>query len=251
MDCQLLKELTSWPCRTIEASDGQGGLVVAPPVPFWDGSVIPMYVIPRGESVEITDDGALLQHLDASGFEVSGDRRRRKGLERALARWNVAFDSELRLLCKPSDLRYAMNRFMCALFSAAHWEAENVGKALDSSLLIEEAELYLRTINPNAAVVHDAELRGISGRRQIFPLKIDSTYYDAVGIHPASSAAVIKKLVDVRYVHENADRQITVIIEDRANADRAKQDVQIFTQLAHVTLFSDLERRALGVVRPH
>jgi hypothetical protein len=81
-----------------------------------------MYVIDRGESIEITDDGSLLQHLDASGFAVSADVRRKKSLTNALAKWGVALDDELRIGCKPQDLRQAIHRFMGALFSAAHWE---------------------------------------------------------------------------------------------------------------------------------
>lgn len=250
MDCQLLQEMTSWPCRTVDGADGESALVLAPPVPFWDGSVVPMYLIDRRDYVEITDDGALLQHLDASGFAVSSDGRRKKGLANTLARWDVALDVELRLWCKPSELRHAMQRFMGALFSAAHWESENAGKTLDSNLLIAEAEMYLRAIYPLAAVMHDVELRGISGRRQSFPLKFDATYYDAVGVHPASSASMVKKLADVRFVHENEDAQITVIVEDRVNADRAKADIQIFTQLAHVTRFSELEAKAREATRP-
>ena len=250
MNCQLLQEMTSWPCRAVKAVSGESAIVVAPPVPFWDGSLIPMYLIDKGDNIEITDDGALLQHLDASGFAVSGDGRRKRGLLNALSRWDVGLDDELGLWCKRPGLQYAMQRFMGALFSAAHWEAENAGKALDSSLLIAEAEMYLRAINPLAAVSHDVELRGISGRRQLFPLKFDATYYDAVGLHPASSASMVKKLADVRFVRENAGAQITVIVEDRVNADRAKADIQIFTQLAHVTRFSELEAMARAATRP-
>lgn len=122
MNCQLLQEITAWPCRTVTGTNGESAFVVAPPVEFWDGSLVPMYVIDRGESIEITDDGLLLQHLDASGFAVSADVRRKKSLTNALAKWGVALDDELRIGCKPQDLRQAIYRFMGALFSAAHWE---------------------------------------------------------------------------------------------------------------------------------
>jgi hypothetical protein len=249
MNCSHLQELTSWPCREVQGANGESVIVIAPPVPFWDGSTVPVYLIDRGDSIELTDDGALLQHLDASGFAVSSDGRRKRGLANALERWGVYFGNELHTMCRPEAIRDALQRFMGALFSAAHWEYDNAGKVLDNELLIAEAEMYLRALNPNGVFVHDVDLRGISGRRQPFPLKVDATYYDAVGAHPSSSASMVKKLADVRFVRENASAQISVIVEDRRNAERASADIQIFTQLAHVLRFSDLERRARDTLR--
>jgi hypothetical protein len=201
----------------------------------------------EGKAINLTERYGANPSVNA----VSADGRRKKSLTNALAKWGVALDDELRIGCKPQDLRQAIHRFMGALFSAAHWESENAGKALDSGLLIQEAELLLRAVYPSANVFHDVELRGISGRKQVFPLRFDSTYYDAVGSHPASSASVVKKLVDVRFVRDNTDTQITVIVEDRVNIDRAKADIQIFTQLAHVLRFSELEARAREASQIH
>jgi hypothetical protein len=76
------------------------------------------------------------------------------------------------------------------------------------------------------------------------PLEIQQSHFDSVGPHPASSSAVVKKLVDVRGVPENRDRTITVVVDDRGNERQARGDIQIFTQLAHVDRFLDLQARA-------
>jgi hypothetical protein len=250
MDCNLISKLTAWPCRLIEGSRGETGLVLIPPVTFWDGSVIPAYVFQRGDSFEITDDGTLVEHLDTSGFKVSRDKRRRKGLEESLAKWGVSFDGELQVLCKPEEMAYGLQRFAAALFSAATWESENAGKAIDANLLISEVEIYLRAIQPDAAISHDGKLKGLSGRVQAFPLRVGATYYDAVGTHPSASAAMVKRLLDVRLSRENQGLPITVVIEDRSDPARAKADTQIYSQLAHVTRLSELREEALKVLRP-
>jgi hypothetical protein len=251
MNCLDLKDSTTWPCQVAKGVHGESVIVLAPPVAFWDGSVVPVYVVDRGEQIEITDDGGVLEHLDVSGFAVSGDRRRRRGLEKAVAGWDVSLTDELQLWCKPGELRFGLQRFLGALFAVARWESENAGKLADSELLIAEAEMYLRALDPAASVAHDVELHGISGRQQSFPLRLGETFYEAVGAHHASSASVVKKLVDVRLDRHNKDIPITVIIEDRVNRDRAKADIQIFSQLAHVTRFSDLQSRAMQAGASH
>lgn len=248
IDCLAFQQLTAWPCRRATGAHGEDVTVLAPPVSFWDGALIPVYVFDRGEQIEITDDGGLIEHLDASGFDVGKDRRRRRGLEKAVAKWNVSLTSELQLWCKPSELSWGINRYLAALFEVAHWESENAGKSIDNSLLIAEAEGYLRILRPASHFTHDVGMFGISGRPLTFPLKVDATYFDAVAMHPASSASVIKKLFDVRSVRENRDADITVVVEDRTDMERAKSDIQILTQLAHVNRVSELRAEALATL---
>lgn len=247
MNCETFQQLTAWPCRGARDAYGQEITVLAPPVPFWDGSTIPVYVLDRGEQVELTDDGGVIHHLDSSGFDLGSDRRKRKGIERAVAKWNVVLDTELQILCSKKDLAFALQRYMCALFEVAHWEADNSGKAIDTGLLIAEAESYIRILQPNSKFDHDVKLFGISERPVTFPLKVDATYFDAMGPHPASSAAVVKRLFDVRSYRENKDTDITVIVEDRGDVDRVKSDIQIVTQLAHVSRLSHLRASALAI----
>lgn len=246
--CQHINELTAWPCRTVRGARGEDVTMLAPPVSFWDGSVVPVYVFDRGEQIEITDDGGVLQHLDVSGFDLSSDKRRRKGLQKAVARWDASFDSELQMWCKPDVLTYGLQRYLAALFAVAHWESENSGKPIDNGLLIAEAEMYLRALNPGAIVKHDVALLGISGRTQNFPLHLNVTYYDSVGPHPASSSALVKKLFDVRSVPTNKDKEISIVVDDRGSEKQARADIQIFTQLAYVDRFSELERKAKEVL---
>lgn len=249
MKCDELQELTSWPCRAATGTRGEDVTVLAPPMAFWDGSVVPVYVFDRGAQIEVTDDGGVLEHLDASGFAISNDKRRRRGLEKAVAKWEVGLGDELQLWCKPEELGFGLQRYLAALFAVAHWESENAGKAVDSRLIIAEAEAYLRTLKPHSNFSHEAGLVGISSRVLMFPLKVDETYFDAMGTHPASSAAAVKKLFDVRSVRENQDAQITVVVEDSRDPERAKSDIQLLTRLAHINRLSDLREQALSKIR--
>jgi hypothetical protein len=246
MNCAEFQSLTAWPCRQVKGARGEDVTVLAPPVPFWDGAVIPAYVFDRGNQFEITDDGALLHHLTASGYSL-GDKRRRRGLENAVSEWHVQLENDLVLYCHRDELAYGLQRFQGALFAAARWEYENAGKASDD-LLMAEAEMYLLALNPKAVVRRNVSLRGISSETRSFPLSLDATLYDAVGTHPASSASMVKKLFDVRNVRENKDTQITIIVND-IDHERASHDSQMYSQLAHVERFSKLRSDARQVMR--
>ena len=251
MNCKTMIAATAWPCSSAVGACGEDVTVLAPPVPMWDGSVIPLYVMSQGARVEITDDGGVLEHLEKSGFGLLADKRRRRGLDSSVSKWGLSFGDEMQLICRPDAVAFGLQKFLGALFAVAQWEADNAGKSLDGQLLIAEAEMYLRALSPSAAFTHDVNLVGITGRPQTFPLKVDDTYYEATGTHPVNSAAVVKKVYDVRLVRDNKDVPITILVEDRQNTDRAKADIQLLTQLAHVIRLSDLQATAMKVLTAH
>ncbi len=248
--CQNINELTAWPCSVVKGALGENVTMLAPPVHFWDGSIVPVYLFDHNGQIEITDDGGVLEHLDVSGFNLIGDKRRRIGLQKAVAGWNANFDTDLVVWCKPDAIAQGLQRYLGALFTVANWEMQNAGKPADDALLIAETEMYLHALNPNAHFQHDIGLLGISGKSLTFPIQVDATFYDAVGAHHASSAAKVKKLFDVRSVPDNRDLDITVVVDDRASstAKQTKADIQVLSQLAHVERFMDLQSRAKSVL---
>src|SRR4051812_19403958 len=157
MNCLALARLTSWECSKQRTPHGDEVTTLTPPVSFWDGTVVPVFLFERGAQVEITDDGGLLEHLHVSGFKIGADARRRKALEKAVGRWHALFtsESELQVLCKADNLAHGLQRYLGALFAVAQWEAENAGKPVDNAVLMAEAEFYLLALNPNAVVARD------------------------------------------------------------------------------------------------
>jgi hypothetical protein len=139
--CQRINELTAWPCRVVKGAHGEDVTMLAPPVSFWDGSVIPVYILNHGSQIEITDDGGVLHHLDVSGFDISSDKRRQKGLQNAVQGWSANFDNELQVWCKPETLAHGLQSYLAAMFAIARWEMENAGKSVDDGLLIAEVTL--------------------------------------------------------------------------------------------------------------
>ena len=118
----------------------------------------------------------------------------------------------------------------------------------DNNALIQEVRMYLMALNPSQSIQTDVQLRGISGKFRQFPIKLNSTLYDAVGTHPASSAAMVKKLYDVTSSPGNSAVQITVVVDDRKDVEQAKSDIQIYSGLAHVNKISALQRQAMGAM---
>ena len=213
---------------------------------------MPVYVFDRGGQIEITDDGGLLEHLHVSGLKVSGDKRRSRGLEAALARWNVTLsDCELQVWSKPQALAFSLQRYLGAMFAAAQWQFDNLGKAADEHPVMDEAELYLRALHPHSMISRNVKLSAVSGSKQNFPLKVDGTYFDSMSLHPASTAATVKKLFDVRNIRANLEVQITMIVDDRDDDQKPKGDLNLVSILAHVQSFTALRDAAAKALRRH
>ena len=246
INCLNVSESTAWDCRVL---DSRGTLELCPPVTFADGAIIPVYVIPAGEgSVEITDDGGFKEHLSRCGLKAALDSRRLGTLEKIVAKWGVGFDDALSIISENESLSFAFQRYLGALFDAARWELEILNLPPDNTALVQELELYLLAINPESYIERDIPLRGISGNYRKFPMKLNGVLYDAVGTHPASSASMVKKLYDVTAAPSNMDAKITVVVDDRKDAEQAKSDIQIYSGLAHVDKMSGLQQRAMGAM---
>lgn len=244
MNCTDLARATAWPCSPLP--DGQG-FVVAPPVEFWDGTVVPLFVLPYGPQTLITDDGGLVHHLQVSGFSLAGDARRMRGLKRAIRSTGADFDDSIMVTCAPDKTRAGLQRGLAALFAARAWEREFTGRALDAREILVEAELYLKVTRRGEEIRRDVSMRGVSGREQTFPLAVGDTLYDAVTTHPVSSAAMAKKLLDVRSLPSQAEREIILVLDDAGDEARAKQDTSLFSQLAHVQRLSALREAAAAI----
>ncbi|RYZ82970.1 MAG: DUF1828 domain-containing protein [Proteobacteria bacterium] len=246
--CSLAAQKTAWPCATVRGAMGEEITILTPPVSFWDGSIVPVFIFDRGQYFELTDDSGVLQHLEISGFKIGDDGRKQIGLKKAVERCGVTLHKEMNLFCKKDELDFGLKKFLAALFAVSNWQYENGGKSTDSNFLISEAELYLSALKPNAKIKHNVATTGISGKQQVFPLQMDLMLYDTVTTKFASSAAMIKKLFDVRSVRENSELEITVVLDDRADAVRSKEDFQIFSQLAHVIKFSELKSKGIAAL---
>jgi Domain of unknown function DUF1828 len=252
MNCQTINQLTAWACSKAQGVHGEEASMLVPPVRFSGGAVVPVYVFDRGGQFEITDDGGLLESLHVSGVKVGGDKRRIRGLEAALARWDVAVSNgELQVWSKPDTLAFSLQRYLGAMFSAAQWQFENLGRTTDGQPVMEEAELYLRALNPHSQISRNSKLSAVSGTKQNFPLKVDETYFDAMSLHPASTAATVKKLFDVRNVRANLEIQITMIVDDRDDDQRTKGDLNMVSILAHVQSFTALRDSAAKALLQH
>lgn len=226
--------------------------MLVPPVRFAGGSVVPVYVFDRGGQIEITDDGGVLESFHVSGLKLSGDKRRSRGLDSALARWDVGMSNgEMQLWSRPEALAYSLQRYLGAMFSAAQWQLENLGKVAEEHPVMEEAELYLRALHPHSQISRNAKLSAVSGAKQNFPLKVDDVFFDSMSLHPASTAATVKKLFDVRNVRANLEVQITMIVDDRQVDQKAKGDLNMVSILAHVQSFTALRDSAAKVLRQH
>ncbi len=246
MNCQEFADALSWRCTPIQTNYAAEAFRLVPPVRMWDGTLLPLYVFSHGDQVELTDDGAMLYHLDVAGFDVGTDQRKWRGLERMFGQWGVTLsdDGAMQLLCRTAGVKGALLRYQGALFALARWQHEHAGRPMGADQLIVEVETFLRVIYPDAAFHRMVEHRGISGRPIVFPLQVDATLIDSLVPHPVATSSLVSKIVDFRSVAENAGAELTVVVDDRVDSERLRGDIQVLTQVANPLRLSELEDQA-------
>ena len=125
--------------------------------------------------------------------------------------------------------------------NVAAWEAENAGISTDVTSLTSEVEIYLREWKPKHEVLLEQPLTGISGRSHSFSFLIDGELIDVVSSAPQSTASEIRKLADIRGIPSQANTHIRVIIDDRDNPERAREEAMILSRFADVWPLTSLQ----------
>ena len=130
---------------------------------------------------------------------------------------------------------------MAAVLSIASWEADNIGMSTDATTLTSEVEIYLRAWKPHHNILLDQPQTGISGRSHEFSFLVDGELIDVVSSMPQATAAEVRKLADVRGIPSQTETPIRIILDDRPNLARAKQEAMILSRFADVMFLTALQ----------
>lgn len=221
-------------CTPIKTRSGGMALFVPLNATFMDGEPLPMYVIPAGNMVLLTDGGDTLFHLHNAGFRILGERRRWASLREAVAPFGVTINDqgEIELLSQEKNLPENVSKFSAALMAASVWEAEHFRQPIDGTALIEEVREYLEATRPGAKIVENVEVKGISGRKYKFPLSLDGVLIDAMAKSGASSNSMVRRLVDIRAIPSEQETRIEIAVDDRDASEKSEQDIRLIELLA-------------------
>jgi len=242
MNCTELLKSLGLNCKTLPSSDGKPIHCISTPFEYFDGDGIHLYAEELGGLMRFFDAGDTLFHVAGSGIKFRDKRSIRpiqKLVEEAGAQ--LSEGGEISTLVTSKDSRDGFRKTLIAILNIVGWEAENSGISIDVTSLASEVEIYLREWKPNHEFLYDQPLAGISGRAHSFSFLVDGELIDVVSSAPQSTASEIRKLADVRGIPSQADTPIRVVIDDRNNSERARQEALILSRFADTWLLSALQ----------
>jgi hypothetical protein len=235
MSCAELFKSIGMKCRTLPSAEGKPIHCISTPFQYFDGDAIHLYAEELGSLTRFFDSGDTLFHVSGSGIKFK-DKRSLKPIQRLVEEVGAQLseDGEISALAPTKDGRDGFRKLITAVLNVAGWEAENAGIAADATTLAGEVEIYLREWKPGHALLYEQPLSGISGRSHTFAFLVDGELIDVVSSIPQSTAAVVRKLADVRGIPSQGDTPIRIIIDDRINPKRAEQEAMILSRFADV-----------------
>lgn len=252
MNCNELFNSIGFRCRTLPAVDDKPIHCITTPFQYFDGDGVHLYAENLGRFMRFFDSGDTMFHLYGSGIKFR-NKRSIKPLQKlvAAAGAEMSDDGEISALVPLEDGQDGFKRAMAAILSIAQWESDNVGFSTDIVSLAAEVEIYLREWKFGHEVLVDQPLSGISGRPHKFAFMIDDELIDVVSSSPQATAAEVRKLADVRGIRSQSEVPILVVIDDRPNLERAKQEAMILSRFADVMLLTALREKVSAGVPQH
>ncbi|MCO5121282.1 MAG: DUF1828 domain-containing protein [Burkholderiaceae bacterium] len=241
MNCADITSLLGFHCAQIEG----GGLVLTTPYLLPNGASIPVFIEPtQTGGFRLWDAGELLFEAIASGVQLrshSGLRGLRTKLERHGA--TLHHDGCLEVLADKAPLPVAFGSYIAAAFEVARWHQKVVDRAPSHDVLIEETAGLLIEASPKEPVQRNIEIPGLSEQIWTFDLKQSGQLIDCISAHPTAGAHEVKKLVDVRGSEPYQDTDILVVVDDRADPERADQEIRVISRLADAMPFTSLRQK--------
>lgn len=242
MNCTDILKSIGLNCKILPSHDGKSIHCISTPFKYFDGDGIHLYAEELGELTRFFDAGDTLFHVAGSGIKFRDKRALRpiqKLVEEAGA--DLSEGGEISSLAPTKDSNEGFRKTLAAILNIAGWEAENAGISTDVTSLTSEVEIYLREWKPGHEFLYDQPLAGISGRSHSFSFLIDGELIDVVSSAPQSTASEIRKLADIRGIPSQVDTAIRVIIDDRNNLERARQEAMILSRFADTWLLTRLQ----------
>lgn len=245
MNCQQLFNSIGFRCL----DRGNGIYRVITPLSFADGELIGMYVVQHGDSIRISDNADTIFHCRNTGIDIS-DRKKWRWISNIIS----DFGMELRgsgeithsgkLLSAPS----LVASYISALVRVADAEREASGMPEAISNFVVEVESYLRLWKPNYSISTSPSIKGHSGKNHKFDLLFGDELVDAVRPHSNSTGSVLRKSLDI--LNTPTAPSIMVVIDDREDVERAKEETDILASVVKVLPFTHLAHNLAGAPRP-
>ncbi|MBU3694073.1 MAG: DUF1828 domain-containing protein [Rhodocyclaceae bacterium] len=244
MNCDWLKQASSFDCVPIRGLHGEEGIEIGTPFSYADGSAIVLYALEQGDHILLSDNGEMLAHLEAVGLATS--RRRLSLLRERIAPFGLSLSEtgEVRALVPSNQAAHLLAAAINSLLLVADWEREQLGVDEQTQNLADQAEILLREWKPGAALERHPKIKGQSKREHTFAFLLDGEYIDVIPANHTATGAAMRKAGDVKNSPYLGGRDIRVVIDDRREPERAAVEQQILGSLVKAMTLSRLQALA-------
>lgn len=218
-----------------------GGMhFVQTPLTFPDGEPIALYFMSDINSVSVSDNANTISHLSGLGMEMH-DRKKWRGVRQIVQGFGMELreSGEISGKALPSQAESLVGRYLSAMLAVADLERQSMVLTEEMGDYLEEVELHLRAWKAGEKVATNAPVRGNSGRTHTFNFKIgEKLLVDVAKPHSGRTGSIMRKSADIQNSEDGSD--VLVIMDDRDDPDRAKEETNILSTLVSVMTFKRL-----------
>lgn len=244
MNCENFENIIGMRCSPIGDA-----VEVITPFAFADGGGLEVFAQARGPQVHFFDDGFTLVHLNSIGIEIGANKKRWIPLKNIAETYGVSLSDKgvFETLASTENASLGFARMISTLLGVDSWARTQIGVSQDAAWLVEEVALYLRAWKPQAGLIEKpSAIKSRSGRALKFDFQFEKQYIDAIQPHGISTGSELSKIVDAP-----EDVNIMVIVDDRTNPEKAKQEMEIIGRVGTAWSMSSLVSAsgAIGVMQ--
>ena len=239
MNCQLIANKFAFDCTPLFTARGEQAFELGTPFAFVDGAAINVYAIPHGDTLELTDNGDTMLHLTSMGM-AAWHKSKLASLRRSIEPHALTFteQGEIKAYGKADHAALLIAQFISGILAVAQMERTALGVPDKADNLADEVEMLLRIWKPKLTLVRIPCVKGISGHEYDFDFMFGDELVDVIAPHHNATGGVMRKLGDV--LSGPGQHKALVIVDDRAEPERAETELQIIAMLARAMPLSKL-----------
>jgi len=239
MNGQLIANKFSFECIPLLTVRGEQAFEFGTPFSFADGTAINVYAVPHGDTLELTDNGDTMLHLTGMGM-AAWHKGKQAALLRAVEPHGLVFteQGEFKVHGKAEHATLLIAQFISGLLAVAQVERTALGVSDKADNLADEVEMLLRSWKPALQLARIPHVKGISGHEYDFDFMFGDELVDVIAPHHNATGGIMRKLGDV--LSAPGQHKALVIVDDRAEPQRAETELQIIAMLARAMPLSKL-----------
>lgn len=239
MNGQLIANKFSFECIPLLTVRGEQAFEFGTPFAFADGAAINVYAIPHGDMLELTDNGDTMLHLTSMGM-AAWHKSKLALLQRSIEPHGLTFteQGEIKAYGKADHAALLIAQFISGILAVAQMERTALGVPDKADNLADEVEMLLRSWKPTLQLARIPHVKGISGHEYGFDFMFGDELVDVLAPHHNATGGVMRKLGDV--LSGPGQHKVLVIVDDRAEPERAETELQIIAMLARAMPLSKL-----------